>query len=153
MKCDFDPTVYKDAPLGMFHCPLCGEMVVAGLPHPDYEYVDTYPKQTEDKDLESVRVYIWNAKNANIEVYSDGEQFVCLITDGMSDTLLSVGYSCQNYAEVDKFTRKQIDQIAKKLDEYWDAEDRRYELDDMLPVMYKLAKIANEEFNKVFWSK
>ena len=32
-KCSFDPRVYKNAPIGMFHCPECGEMVLAGLPH------------------------------------------------------------------------------------------------------------------------
>lgn len=38
-KCSFDPTadIYKNAPIGMFHCPECGEMVVAGLPHPDWD--------------------------------------------------------------------------------------------------------------------
>jgi hypothetical protein len=38
-KCSFDPTadIYKDAPIGMFHCPECGEMVVAGMPHPDWD--------------------------------------------------------------------------------------------------------------------
>ena len=41
-KCTFDPTsdIYKNAPIGMFHCPECGEMVVAGLPHPDWEEFD-----------------------------------------------------------------------------------------------------------------
>jgi hypothetical protein len=36
--CPFDPTApeYKDAPIGMFHCPICGEMVLAGFAHPDY---------------------------------------------------------------------------------------------------------------------
>jgi hypothetical protein len=39
VKCTFDPTsdIYKDAPIGMFHCPECGEMVLAGMPHPDYD--------------------------------------------------------------------------------------------------------------------
>lgn len=23
-------------PLGMYHCPYCGSMLVAGVPHPDY---------------------------------------------------------------------------------------------------------------------
>ncbi len=36
-KCEFDPTKFKNMPLGMFHCPECGEMVLAGLPHPDYQ--------------------------------------------------------------------------------------------------------------------
>ena len=29
-SCSFDPTLYTDVPLGMFHCPSCGEMVIAG---------------------------------------------------------------------------------------------------------------------------
>lgn len=34
-KCDFDPTAppYDTAPIGMFHCPKCGEMVLANVPH------------------------------------------------------------------------------------------------------------------------
>lgn len=38
MKCKFDPTKppYDNAPIGMFHCPECGEMVVANVPHPNY---------------------------------------------------------------------------------------------------------------------
>ena len=32
-ECTFDPTVYAGQPIGMFHCPECGEMVLAGLPH------------------------------------------------------------------------------------------------------------------------
>ena len=40
MKCDFDPMIYKDEPIGMFHCPQCGEMVLAGVPHPDYDYIN-----------------------------------------------------------------------------------------------------------------
>lgn len=32
--CPFDPSIYVNVPLGMFHCPLCGDMIVAGLPHP-----------------------------------------------------------------------------------------------------------------------
>lgn len=31
--CPYNPEVLKDAPIGMFHCPLCGEMQIAGLPH------------------------------------------------------------------------------------------------------------------------
>ncbi len=36
MDCEFDPSEMVGQPIGMFHCPLCGEMVVAGSPHPDY---------------------------------------------------------------------------------------------------------------------
>jgi len=35
-KCIYDPSDLVDVPLGQFHCPLCGEMVLAGASHPDY---------------------------------------------------------------------------------------------------------------------
>jgi transcription initiation factor IIE alpha subunit len=35
MKCTYDPTTLLGKPIGMFHCPECGEMVIAGLPHPE----------------------------------------------------------------------------------------------------------------------
>ena len=31
-SCTFDPSVINGA-LGMFHCPACGEMQIAGMPH------------------------------------------------------------------------------------------------------------------------
>jgi predicted RNA-binding Zn-ribbon protein involved in translation (DUF1610 family) len=37
MKCSHDPKQYKGMPMGMYHCPECGEMVIAGCEHPDYE--------------------------------------------------------------------------------------------------------------------
>lgn len=38
-RCTLDPSgpEYKNAPIGMLHCPICGEMVLAGAPHPDYD--------------------------------------------------------------------------------------------------------------------
>jgi hypothetical protein len=34
IQCPFDPTVYSHkVPMGMFHCEVCGEMQVAGIPH------------------------------------------------------------------------------------------------------------------------
>jgi hypothetical protein len=35
LKCGHDPEK-TTGPLGMYHCPECGEMVLAGAPHPDY---------------------------------------------------------------------------------------------------------------------
>lgn len=35
MKCNFDPMIYKDQPIGQFHCPECSVMVIAGLDHPE----------------------------------------------------------------------------------------------------------------------
>jgi hypothetical protein len=34
-KCPFQPElIAKQVPIGMFHCDVCGEMVVAGICHP-----------------------------------------------------------------------------------------------------------------------
>ena len=51
-KCSFDPTgdIYKDAPIGMFHCPECGEMVVAGIPHPDWSKFNELCEDTSQTD-------------------------------------------------------------------------------------------------------
>lgn len=49
-KCDFDPMApdYIGAPIGMFHCPLCGEMVLAGMPHPDYSAWDLIDSELDE---------------------------------------------------------------------------------------------------------
>lgn len=31
--CPYEPEWLVGVPLGMFHCPLCGDMVLAGVPH------------------------------------------------------------------------------------------------------------------------
>ena len=33
-ECPFQPELIPPGPIGMFHCKVCGEMVVAGVPHP-----------------------------------------------------------------------------------------------------------------------
>lgn len=55
MTCPFDPSDdrYIDAPIGMFHCPLCGEMVLAGMPHPDYSVWDLIDKERNSKNDET----------------------------------------------------------------------------------------------------
>lgn len=44
--CSYDPRPLLDAPIGMFHCPECGEMVLAGMAHlptlDEIEFVETY---------------------------------------------------------------------------------------------------------------
>lgn len=42
-KCPYDPSMLIGVPLGMFHCPECGEMVVAGMAHPDYSLIEEPP--------------------------------------------------------------------------------------------------------------
>lgn len=31
--CPYDPREMAGLPIGMFHCPMCGEMVIAGMEH------------------------------------------------------------------------------------------------------------------------
>ncbi len=40
-KCTYDPTPLKGQPIGMFHCPECGEMILAGIAHIDYSLLDS----------------------------------------------------------------------------------------------------------------
>lgn len=35
----WDPIQLKGQPIGMYHCGYCGEMVIAGVNHPDYREV------------------------------------------------------------------------------------------------------------------
>ncbi len=37
MTCPYDPVPLKGAPIGMLHCPECGQMILAGVPHLDYD--------------------------------------------------------------------------------------------------------------------
>jgi hypothetical protein len=39
MKCAHDPKQYAGMPIGMYRCPECGEMVIAGCDHTDYDGV------------------------------------------------------------------------------------------------------------------
>lgn len=36
-KCNYDPIAANSRAQGMYHCPECGEMVLASVAHPDYE--------------------------------------------------------------------------------------------------------------------
>ena len=50
MTCSFDPKPYIGVPIGMFHCPECGEMVVAGMDHPNYALLES-EEVMKDLDL------------------------------------------------------------------------------------------------------
>lgn len=50
MKCIHDPTKIVGA-IGQYHCPECGEMVVAGVPHPDYNLSD----HLKEEDIKIIR--------------------------------------------------------------------------------------------------
>jgi hypothetical protein len=36
----FDPPQLAGQPIGQYHCPWCGSMVLAGIPHVDYNLTD-----------------------------------------------------------------------------------------------------------------
>lgn len=36
-RCPYEPEWLLGTPMGMFHCPVCGDMVLAGMPHPKRE--------------------------------------------------------------------------------------------------------------------
>lgn len=40
----WEPQQMKDVPIGMYHCPYCGAMVIAGLPHVDYSKTTDIPE-------------------------------------------------------------------------------------------------------------
>jgi len=40
-KCTFDPRREVKGAMGMFHCPECGEMILAGVEHPDYSLLES----------------------------------------------------------------------------------------------------------------
>lgn len=55
-QCKYDPRELTGQPIGMFHCPSCGDMVLAGLPHP--------PPDVEPNEPQSEREFFcyWLAK-------------------------------------------------------------------------------------------
>ena len=53
-SCRHDPTAYENVPLGMYHCPDCGVMVVSMFPHPDddacrFQLSEWEPPEYEDQ--------------------------------------------------------------------------------------------------------
>lgn len=48
MNCKFDPTVLKGQPIGMLHCPECGYMILAGVPHLDYSQIEELPTYDDE---------------------------------------------------------------------------------------------------------
>ena len=60
MKCQHDPKETKGA-IGMYHCPECGEMVLAGVDHPDYANAEKY----FDDKYEALKQYILDRMSAN----------------------------------------------------------------------------------------
>lgn len=58
--CTYDPMLMIGTPTGMFHCPGCGEMVIAGMPHPlPIEPSDVTPEDTTPIDELTDRADEW----------------------------------------------------------------------------------------------
>ena len=47
VPCTHDPRETL-GPIGMYHCPECGEMVIAGMEHPDYSLLDNQDLSEEE---------------------------------------------------------------------------------------------------------
>lgn len=50
VECGYDPMPLLGQPIGMFHCPDCGDMVLAGMPHPPSEIVITILETLESSN-------------------------------------------------------------------------------------------------------
>src|SRR5437870_4613097 len=59
MKCPHNPKE-TTGPIGMYHCPDCGDMVLAGMDHPDYDDVEESYKKYLDEKYESLKHYMSN---------------------------------------------------------------------------------------------
>jgi hypothetical protein len=90
---------------------------------------------------------IWTAEdNPRISVFSDGEQFLATINAGVAcESFLSVGYSCPNYADMEVCEFAQA-RIAQALQATWNEIERK-DLDDMMPALLQLCKVANKAYN------
>jgi ribosomal protein L32 len=75
VNCKYDPTTAKGA-IGMFHCPECGEMVLAGCPHPNYDLV----YYTYDEVIKQRKPFN-RAKYKDGWYYIDDRGHVCSLTD------------------------------------------------------------------------
>jgi len=92
---------------------------------------------------------IWRADNNHrVYLFCDSNKFYAEILAGDAETYLTVGYSCPNGAlRVSDDICDAVKMIADSLDAYWNSEDRQKDFDDMLPVLYEMAMIANSSYN------
>ena len=95
MKCNYDPTELADAPIGQFHCPECGEMVIAGMPHPpsDEENAIIELRRQLKRAARSIRIWRRRALNANDDDFY-WHKFDGTITDGFGSVWSAVCPDC-----------------------------------------------------------
>jgi hypothetical protein len=94
-------------------------------------------------------ITFWNSKdNFRVSVSTDYNQFFAMIQAGIEgETFLSVGYSSPNYAQA---TPEMWEEIGLALDKAWELEAEK-PLDEMLPALYNLCKVANQKYNEILW--
>ena len=59
-KCSYDPSPLINVPLGMFHCPKCGEMIIAGMAHPDTPLIEEPPNNRLQRTILLAQVKLHN---------------------------------------------------------------------------------------------
>lgn len=93
--------------------------------------------------------FLWHPSDGTLlSVYSDDDKFVAELCAGVGgETLLSVGYSCPNGADM-KYAKDEFYDVVKlELEKCWNNEPK-LELDEMLPALYELCSVANDIYNR-----
>jgi NAD-dependent SIR2 family protein deacetylase len=80
MKCKHDPTL-TIGPIGMYHCPECGDMVLAGMAHGDQDEAEKEYGEFCDREMEKMMVWL-NERLPKDEFIS--------ITQTMKNTLIEL---------------------------------------------------------------
>lgn len=90
----------------------------------------------------------WTSKkNWRVSMGTDQDQFIAQINAGIGgETYLSVGYSCPNCAWIED--DKMIPLLCKALDDAYEKIEEK-DLDEMLPDLYELCKVANKVYNSL----
>lgn len=73
-KCTYDPSEFKNQPIGMFHCPECGEMVLAGMSHPEWDSLEESADKYFDEKYEEMKRYF--QKHLGVPTYETLIMFI-----------------------------------------------------------------------------
>lgn len=84
MQCKHDPKE-TIGPIGMYHCPECGDMVLAGMDHPDYD--ECYARYHEYVDKKMEQMMLWLNERLNSEDFLN-------ITQSMKNVLIEMWLRC-----------------------------------------------------------
>jgi hypothetical protein len=65
-KCEHDPKL-AEGPIGMYHCPECGDMVIAGIDHPDMEKYEEEYKKYCDLEYQRLKDHLRSLQDDGVE--------------------------------------------------------------------------------------